>query len=108
MSGRLTAQQVDRWAEELKAVGERHGRHFGRAEPRQRALGYVRGLLSDTERKNGWQLADHSVTCAGALSSATRAASAPSSAPAASTAAAARFVLRMAGRPKNRSRPKRC
>ncbi len=30
-----------------------------RSEPRQRAVGYVRGLLSGTERKNGWQLAEH-------------------------------------------------
>jgi SRSO17 transposase len=59
MSGRPTAEQVDRWAEELTAVGERLGRHFDRSEPRQRALGYVRGLLSDTERKNGWQLAEY-------------------------------------------------
>src|SRR5437868_11131520 len=59
MSGRPTAQHVDQWAEELAAVGERLGRHFARSEPRQRAIGYVRGLLSDTERKNGWQLAEH-------------------------------------------------
>jgi SRSO17 transposase len=59
MSGRPTAQQVDGWAEELTAVGERLGRRFGRSEPRQRALRYIRGLLSDTERKNGWQLAEH-------------------------------------------------
>ena len=31
---------------------------FVRAEPRQRALAYLRGLLSQTERKNGWQLAE--------------------------------------------------
>src|SRR5437764_8368519 len=59
MSGRPTAQQVGQWAEELTAVGERLGPHFARSEPRQRAIGYVRGLLSDTERKNGWQLAEH-------------------------------------------------
>jgi SRSO17 transposase len=59
MSGRPTAGQVGRWADELAAVGQRLGRHFARSEPRHRALGYVRGLLSDTERKNGWQLAEH-------------------------------------------------
>jgi SRSO17 transposase len=59
MSGRSTKAQVERWADEVTAVGERIGRHFSRSEPRQRALGYVRGLLSDTERKNGWQLAEH-------------------------------------------------
>jgi SRSO17 transposase len=32
--------------------------YFARAEPRQRALAYVRGLLSPAERKNSWQLAE--------------------------------------------------
>ena len=59
MSGRPTAAEVAGWADEVAAVGERIGRHFARAEPRRRAAGYVRGLLSGTERKNGWQLAGH-------------------------------------------------
>lgn len=59
MSERPTAAQVERWADELAAVGERIGGRFARSEPRRRALGYVRGLLSSTERKNGWQLAEH-------------------------------------------------
>src|SRR5437588_6151622 len=59
MSGRPTQRQVNQWADEVAAVGQRLGRHFGRSEPRRRALGYVRGLLSDTERKNGWQMAEH-------------------------------------------------
>jgi SRSO17 transposase len=32
--------------------------YFERAEPRQRAMAYVLGLLSPAERKNSWQLAD--------------------------------------------------
>src|SRR5512142_3264125 len=32
---------------------------FPRAEPRRRALTYLQGILSETERKNGWQLAEH-------------------------------------------------
>jgi hypothetical protein len=59
MSGRPTAAQVGAWAEEIETVGKRIGGRFTRSEPRQRALGYVRGLLSGTERKNGWQLAEH-------------------------------------------------
>jgi SRSO17 transposase len=59
MSGRPTAATVAAWAEEVATVAGRIGRHFTRSEPRQRAVGYVRGLLSDTERKNGWQLAEH-------------------------------------------------
>jgi SRSO17 transposase len=58
MSGRPTARQVAGWADEVAAVGERIGRHFARSEPRRRAVGYVRGLLGDAERKNGWQLAE--------------------------------------------------
>jgi SRSO17 transposase len=59
MSGRPTREQVTAWAEEVGVAGERIGRHFARSEPRRRAVGYVRGLLSGTERKNGWQLAEH-------------------------------------------------
>jgi SRSO17 transposase len=59
MSGRPTFQDVESWATELEAVSERIGRHFARSEPRRRAVGYLRGLLSDIERKNGWQLAEH-------------------------------------------------
>jgi SRSO17 transposase len=59
MSGRPTTRQVEQWADELTAVGERLGPYFARSEPRQRALGYLRGLLSAAERKNGWQLAEH-------------------------------------------------
>jgi SRSO17 transposase len=32
--------------------------YFERAEPRRRALAYLRGLLSPAERKNSWQLAE--------------------------------------------------
>src|SRR5438105_4086658 len=59
MSGRPTAAQVSAWAEEIETIGERIGSRFARSEPRQRAIGYVRGLLGSTERKNGWQLAQH-------------------------------------------------
>lgn len=59
MSGRPTAAQVRAWADEIESVGERIGGRFARSEPRRRAVGYVRGLLSGTERKNGWQLAEH-------------------------------------------------
>src|SRR3954462_7554373 len=59
MSGRPTAAQVGAWADEVEVVGALIGARFSRSEPRQRAIGYVRGLLSATERKNGWQLAEH-------------------------------------------------
>jgi len=59
MAGRPTAGQVAAWADELEAIAGRIGRHFARSEPRRRAVAYVRGLLGDAERKNGWQLAEH-------------------------------------------------
>ncbi|WP_436843603.1 transposase, partial [Streptomyces hundungensis] len=31
---------------------------FGRVEPRRRMVSYLRGLLSEAERKNGWTLAE--------------------------------------------------
>ncbi len=43
---------------ELEGLHERLGMLFKRPEPRQRALAYLRGLLSPVERKNGWQLAE--------------------------------------------------
>ena len=49
---------AEQWAEEIAAVGKRIGRHFVRSEPRQRAVHYLRGLLGDAQRKNGWQLAE--------------------------------------------------
>ncbi|HEY7423347.1 MAG TPA: IS701 family transposase [Gemmataceae bacterium] len=58
MSGRPTRRDVEQWADEIGSVGERIGRHFARSEPRQHALAYLRGLLSDAQRKNGWQLAE--------------------------------------------------
>jgi len=59
MSGRPTAAQIARWADEVVAIGERIGHRFVRSEPRRRAAAYIRGLLGDAERKNGWQLAEH-------------------------------------------------
>src|SRR5258707_10539409 len=46
------------WADRLEEVQARLAPYFERAEPRQRVMAYLRGLLSITERKNGWQLAE--------------------------------------------------
>ncbi len=61
MSGRTAAAEASRveaWAGELTAVADRIGGRFARSEPRRRAVGYVRALLGDADRKNGWQLAE--------------------------------------------------
>jgi hypothetical protein len=60
MAGRLSGREVRMWAAELERAAARIGRHFVRAEPRERPVGSIRGLLSGTERKNGWQLAEYS------------------------------------------------
>jgi SRSO17 transposase len=48
----------ERWAGELRVLHTRLSPYFERSEPRQRAINYLRGLLSDVPRKNGWQLAE--------------------------------------------------
>lgn len=42
----------------LTDIERRLAPYFGRAEPRQRAMAYLRGLLSPAERKNSWQVAE--------------------------------------------------
>ena len=49
---------AESWAQGLEALVRRIAPRFSRAEPRRRALAYVRGLLAPLERKNGWQLAE--------------------------------------------------
>lgn len=51
-------EQAQQWADELGEIAELIGDRFSRAEARERALTYLRGLLSPIERKNGWQLAE--------------------------------------------------
>jgi SRSO17 transposase len=52
-------QEVQVWAAGLDALHARIAGRFTRAEPRRRALAYLRGLLGNVTRKNGWQLAEH-------------------------------------------------
>jgi SRSO17 transposase len=51
-------KQARVWADGLVELHERIGPRFGRVEPRQRALGYLQGLLGQVERKNSWWLAE--------------------------------------------------
>lgn len=51
-------ETVEGWAGELKVLGSRIGQRFERSEPRERAVAYLKGLMSDVQRKNGWQLAE--------------------------------------------------
>jgi SRSO17 transposase len=51
------SEMTAEWEAELEALHGRIAPCFSRSEPRKRALGYLKGLLSQCERKNGWQLA---------------------------------------------------
>ncbi len=54
-----TLAQVCRWAQEVFHLHARIAPRFARREPRRRALWYLQGILSETARKNGWQLAEY-------------------------------------------------
>src|SRR6266550_1481034 len=55
---KTTANDVVRWAMELRHLHARMAPYFARPEPRHRSLLYLQGILSDVARKNGWQLAE--------------------------------------------------
>jgi SRSO17 transposase len=50
--------EVQDWAGGLEEVHARIAGRFARAEPRARALANLRGLLDQSEPKNGWTLAE--------------------------------------------------
>src|SRR4028118_1483835 len=50
--------EVQDWAAGLEEVHARVAGAFARTEPRARVLAYLRGLLGQLERKNGWTLAE--------------------------------------------------
>jgi SRSO17 transposase len=52
-------EEVKAWAAGLDTLHARIAGRFVRAEPRRRALAYLKGLLGNVTRKNGWQLAEH-------------------------------------------------
>src|SRR6266568_2327031 len=56
---RTTLREIVQWAQALSQLHARIAPHFARPEPRRRALAYLQGILSETSRKNGWQLAEH-------------------------------------------------
>jgi len=54
----VAVEQAQQWADELQEIAELISERFSRAEARERAVTYLRGLMSPVERKNGWQLAE--------------------------------------------------
>lgn len=49
------------WDQELAELHGRIAPRFARSEPWERALGYLRELLSEVKRKNEWLMAEPSV-----------------------------------------------
>jgi SRSO17 transposase len=56
---RTETEEGRAWAAGLEAVHARIAGRFARAEPRRRVLAYLRGLVGNVGRKNGWRLAEH-------------------------------------------------
>jgi SRSO17 transposase len=54
----MTLDELDDWAASFKAFHARFAELFELCESREQAQKYLRGLLSNVERKNGWQLAE--------------------------------------------------
>jgi SRSO17 transposase len=51
--------EVEGWAAQFERLMGRISPRFARPEVRRRAAGFLRGLLGNVARKNGWQLAEH-------------------------------------------------
>ena len=49
------SEMTAEWEADLEALHGKIAPCFSRSEPRKRALGYLKGLLSECERKNGLQ-----------------------------------------------------
>src|SRR6266566_6441280 len=60
MSGRkhMTEEELEQWQEEFERFHVRFADLFERSESREQARKYLRGLLTEAERKNSWQVAE--------------------------------------------------
>src|SRR5919106_2265301 len=58
MEGKDMGETIQQWTHQLEQLHSRIAPRFRRAEPRRRALGYLKGLLATVERKNGWHWAE--------------------------------------------------
>src|SRR3989440_13040992 len=54
-----TLGTIGTWALSLLRLHQRLAPHFARPEVRAHALLYLRAILSEIPRKNGWQIAEH-------------------------------------------------
>jgi SRSO17 transposase len=54
----MTKEELEQWQEEFDAFHARFADLFERSESREQARHYLRGLLTEAERKNSWQMAE--------------------------------------------------
>jgi SRSO17 transposase len=54
----MTLEELEQWQEEFEQFHARFADLFERSESREQAKKYLRGLLAQVERKNGWQVAE--------------------------------------------------
>ncbi len=51
-------EEMDEWGVDFMRFCARFRDVFGRKEPRAQAVKYLRGLMWQVPRKNGWQMAE--------------------------------------------------
>jgi SRSO17 transposase len=54
----MTQEELEQWQEDFDAFHARFADLFERSESREQARKYLRGLLTEAERKNSWQVAE--------------------------------------------------
>lgn len=54
----MILSELDNWTDDFEAFHSRFSSLFGRIEVQEQGAKYLQGLLSQVERKNGWQLAE--------------------------------------------------
>src|ERR1700680_2330037 len=54
----MTEEELEQWQDDFEAFHARFADLFERSESREQAKKYLRGLLTEAERKNSWQVAE--------------------------------------------------
>src|SRR5215813_6004343 len=54
----MTEEALEQWQEDFEAFHARFADLFERSESREQARKYLRGLLTEAQRKNSWQVAE--------------------------------------------------
>src|SRR3989475_11283043 len=54
----MTQEELEQWQDDFEAFHARFADLFERSESREQARKYLRGLLTEAERKTSWQMAE--------------------------------------------------